>query len=413
MENTLIHYHKHSINYLHFGEPKHWYGISPENAPRFEKVAKSAFPAEFRNCAENMRHKTTLMSPHIIYKQNGVPVHKLVQKPGEFVITAPQAYHSGFNYGFNCAEAVNFATDTWIEYGKLARVCECAGPDVARIDMDEFVELYDEAKRKNGGKFSSAQLQALGNDKKNKKLAEGGGADVKPTESPSKSTDPSTSKKRSIIAIEEDDENETGGGGRMGGGRMSSVAVKQRKLSNDSKITTTTTSTTQSNSTTSANTSSPPNSNANISTTTAVPFTNNYSSHIFTEEEIKELRKYDGSKMPSEKIRIELAEKLNTTPSVLFTWYLKNGAIDGIKPTPNGIGGGVVGGGVKQQGIANVKSQQLPQQQKSSDIVPLRVVCDNCTTILQFVPPPNLSKVKVLCKVCKNMTVVNIPKKEG
>jgi len=50
----------------------------------------------------------------------GVPCYKLRQNPGEFVVTFPQAFHSGFSYGFNCGEAVNFATPHWISHAKLA-----------------------------------------------------------------------------------------------------------------------------------------------------------------------------------------------------------------------------------------------------------------------------------------------------
>jgi len=32
------------------------------------------------------------------------------QEPNEFIVLNAGAYHSGYNLGFNCAEAVNFAT---------------------------------------------------------------------------------------------------------------------------------------------------------------------------------------------------------------------------------------------------------------------------------------------------------------
>jgi hypothetical protein len=43
----------------------------------------------------------------------------------------------GFNMGFNCAEAVNFALEKWIPVGEKARRCLCDGETV-NIDMDGF-----------------------------------------------------------------------------------------------------------------------------------------------------------------------------------------------------------------------------------------------------------------------------------
>lgn len=52
-----------------------------------------------------------------VMQARGVPVHRLVHQEGSFVITFPNAYHSGFNTGFNCAEAVNFGPPNWLPYG--------------------------------------------------------------------------------------------------------------------------------------------------------------------------------------------------------------------------------------------------------------------------------------------------------
>ena len=42
--------------------------------------------------------KTTLFSPNILLEHD-VPVYKAVQKPGEFIISFPRAYHAGFSHG--------------------------------------------------------------------------------------------------------------------------------------------------------------------------------------------------------------------------------------------------------------------------------------------------------------------------
>lgn len=130
----------YSINYLHHGAPKAWYSISPEHGKRFERLAASFFPHSSRQCRAFLRHKTTLISPQIL-KKYSIPFSRCVQTEGEFMITFPFSYHSGFNHGFNIAEATNFATEDWINFGKWATRCECSTESV-KISMQTFVKRY-------------------------------------------------------------------------------------------------------------------------------------------------------------------------------------------------------------------------------------------------------------------------------
>jgi hypothetical protein len=85
-----------------------------------------------------MRHKTFLASPSAL-ENKGIKVNRLVHHEGEFVITFPFGYHSGYNLGYNCAESVNFATDYWLDIGRQARKCNCAD-DSVNINVDDIID---------------------------------------------------------------------------------------------------------------------------------------------------------------------------------------------------------------------------------------------------------------------------------
>ncbi|KAM3407927.1 hypothetical protein ACQJBY_001326 [Aegilops geniculata] len=86
-------------------------------------------PRLFEEQPDLLHELVTQLSPSVL-KSEGIPVYRVVQNPGEFVLTLPRAYHSGFNCGFNCAEAVNVAPVDWLPHGQCA------------------VELYRDQRRK-------------------------------------------------------------------------------------------------------------------------------------------------------------------------------------------------------------------------------------------------------------------------
>lgn len=129
----------YSINYVHFGAPKQWYSIAQGDARRFEAAMKSIWPTDAKACDQFLRHKTFLISPSSLLSNFNIKVNKIVAHPGEFVITFPYGYHSGYNLGYNCAEAVNFGLESWLEYGRVAKKCDCSeAQDSVWIDVHEI-----------------------------------------------------------------------------------------------------------------------------------------------------------------------------------------------------------------------------------------------------------------------------------
>ena len=71
-----------------------------------------------------VRHKTLHIDPKLVLKA-GIKVTRVEQQAGDMVITNPRAYHTGYNTGYNVAEAANFGHDSWLEYAKKVKECTC------------------------------------------------------------------------------------------------------------------------------------------------------------------------------------------------------------------------------------------------------------------------------------------------
>ena len=93
------------MNYHHTGAPKTWYGVPRPAALQFERVALDHVCAHNVSSTDDedgvfkeIEEKTTMFPPSVLL-QHGIPVYKALQKPGEFVVTFPRAYHAGFSNG--------------------------------------------------------------------------------------------------------------------------------------------------------------------------------------------------------------------------------------------------------------------------------------------------------------------------
>ncbi|GMH38424.1 hypothetical protein BSKO_06308 [Bryopsis sp. KO-2023] len=109
----------YSLNYMHHGADKVWYGIPEACATKFEALLRSTFPDRFKRDPDLMHQLVTMVSPSFLLEQ-GITVCKSIQQTGDIIITFPRGYHGGFSLGWNCAEAVNFALLDWLPVGRKA-----------------------------------------------------------------------------------------------------------------------------------------------------------------------------------------------------------------------------------------------------------------------------------------------------
>ncbi|KAK9104250.1 hypothetical protein Scep_021094 [Stephania cephalantha] len=116
------------LNFMHMGEAKTWYGVPGDAAQAFEEVVGvHQFGGDVNPLVTYaaLGERTTVMSPKVLMDA-GIPCCRLVQNAGEFVLTFPRAYHSGFSHGFNCCEAINIATPKWLMVAREAAIRRAA-----------------------------------------------------------------------------------------------------------------------------------------------------------------------------------------------------------------------------------------------------------------------------------------------
>ncbi|GMJ13702.1 relative of early flowering 6, Jumonji domain-containing protein 12, ETHYLENE INSENSITIVE 6 [Hibiscus trionum] len=157
----------HSLNYLHMGAGKTWYGVPRDAAVAFEEVLRvDGFGGEFNPLVtfSTLGEKTTVMSPEV-FVCAGIPCCRLVQNAGEFVITFPRAYHSGFSHGFNVGEASNIATPEWLRVARDAAIRRASinyPPMVSHFQLlyDLALELCSSEPRSISAKPKSSRLRS-------------------------------------------------------------------------------------------------------------------------------------------------------------------------------------------------------------------------------------------------------------
>ena len=64
-----------SINFLHWGEPKTWYGIPSQYAEKAEAVMRDSAKELFSSQPDLLHHIVTTMNPNVL-QAHGIPVHR-------------------------------------------------------------------------------------------------------------------------------------------------------------------------------------------------------------------------------------------------------------------------------------------------------------------------------------------------
>jgi histone demethylase JARID1 len=145
-------HHFYSVNYHHFGAPKVWYSVPASHSARLEAYMQSKLPHLFAAQPGLLHALVTLVSPQALVEA-GIPVYRAVQEPGCYIITFPFAYHAGFNAGFNCAEATNFAPADWLPFGLDASERYSQDARYCSVAHDKMLmELGTAAARSSNGK---------------------------------------------------------------------------------------------------------------------------------------------------------------------------------------------------------------------------------------------------------------------
>ncbi|XP_033101564.1 protein Jumonji-like [Anneissia japonica] len=110
-----------TIDYLHTGAPKIWYCVPASHFEQANAVLKQEFPQQSANILHPLNNANfKCMVPMSAFLKAGIPVYRLVQEAGQFVVTWPGMTIATVSCGYNVAEVVNFATASWLGQGQAA-----------------------------------------------------------------------------------------------------------------------------------------------------------------------------------------------------------------------------------------------------------------------------------------------------
>lgn len=116
----------YALNYLHLGY-KFWYIIPGTELKKLEQLVNRLALDSGIACDNFLRHKSLMIPPSVL-KANGIKFSRVTQKTNEFILIFSGGFHSGFNLGYNIAEAINVGADGWLENYPKFNLCNCKTP---------------------------------------------------------------------------------------------------------------------------------------------------------------------------------------------------------------------------------------------------------------------------------------------
>ena len=129
-----------SINLHVYGKPKVWFAIDNEDIHKFEEFMRKTNKAESRMCPVFHRHKQSFVDMAALAKE-GISVYKVVQNPGDIIIT--NSFHQGINLGYNMNLAINIFTGIKEEINFINRGGHC--PVECKYDAKSLI--FNELKK--------------------------------------------------------------------------------------------------------------------------------------------------------------------------------------------------------------------------------------------------------------------------
>lgn len=79
----------------------------------FRKAVETLCPTSCQNKSIWLPSDITMIPPHLLHAAR-VPLSRVVQSPGEFIVVCPKAYSSSIATGYTESESVYFAPTQWL-----------------------------------------------------------------------------------------------------------------------------------------------------------------------------------------------------------------------------------------------------------------------------------------------------------